>query len=111
MKNNEHIFFNTGKQIICLRLADIMFIESKHPYVHIFCTDDVWGLRMSLTQLQKKLPPRLFVRIHRSYLVSIAHITLYKDRIVHLGNIELPVQNGKVRQFKKALNIINTQYY
>ncbi|MBZ5857705.1 LytTR family transcriptional regulator DNA-binding domain-containing protein [Flavihumibacter profundi] len=32
----------------------------------------------------------MFVRIHRSCLVSIAHISFYRDGIVHLGDVEIP---------------------
>lgn len=62
----EHIFFNAEKHIARIRIADIMFIECNHPKIRIFCTDDVWDLRMSLELLQSKLPPKMFVRIHRA---------------------------------------------
>ena len=103
----EHIFFYAQKRIIRVRIADILFVECNNSNMRIFCTGYVWDLRMSLDLLQIKLPPDMFVRIHRSYLVAIAHISFYKNGIVQLGDIELPVQNGKVSHFKAALNIIN----
>jgi two-component system, LytTR family, response regulator len=105
----EHIFFNAEKHVTRVRIADIMFVECNHPNIRIFCTDDVWDLRMSLDLLQSKLPAHMFVRIHRSYLISIQHITFYMDGVVHLGDFELPVQYGKVRHFKAALDIINRE--
>ncbi|ULQ51711.1 LytR/AlgR family response regulator transcription factor [Flavihumibacter fluvii] len=105
----EHIFFNAEKHLARIRIADIMFVESKHRHVHIFCTDNVWDLRMSLDQLQTKLPSSMFVRIHRSYLVALQHITFYMDSVVHLGDFELPVQHGKVNEFKDAIDIINRE--
>ena len=105
--NQEHIFFTAEKHIARIRIADIMFIECHHRKVRIFCTDDVWDLRISLDQLQSKLPENMFVRIHRSYLVALHHITLYINSIVYMGDFELPVQNGKVNEFKAALNLIN----
>ncbi|ULQ50964.1 LytR/AlgR family response regulator transcription factor [Flavihumibacter fluvii] len=87
----EHISFYAEKRIIHVQVADIMFVECSQSNMRIFCTNHVWDLRMSLDHLQSKLPPGRFVRIHRSYLVAIEHISLYRKGIVHLGDIELPV--------------------
>ena len=102
----EHIFITTEKQVIRVRIADILFVDCYKRKSRIFCTDDVWTVHMSLAQLQKQLPAKMFVRIHFSYFVVIAHITSYKNGIVYLGDLELPIQYGKIGHFKAALNIL-----
>lgn len=105
----ESIFFNAEKRIANIRIADIMFVECNKPHVRIFCTNDVWDMRMSLDQLQSKLPENMFVRIHRTHLVGINHITFYMNSTVHLGEFELQVQHGKVRELRDALDILNRE--
>jgi two-component system LytT family response regulator len=105
---SEHCFFNVDRAIVHINISNILFIECNSPKLKIFCTDDVWEVRMSLNQLQRVLPPRMFLRVHRSYLVSIAHMTSYKHGIVHMGEFEIPVQHKIFSLQRKSLNIINT---
>ena len=48
----------------------ICWIESDRNYVSIFTEQDRINLKMSLGELEGQLPKRLFVRIHKSYIVA-----------------------------------------
>ncbi|KIC94649.1 LytR/AlgR family response regulator transcription factor [Flavihumibacter solisilvae] len=106
--NEEHVFFNVENRIVRVSIADIIFIECNHPRLLIITTDDVWTVRMSLDHLQRELPAERFVRVNRSFLVAIAHISYYHNGVVHMGDFEIPVQYGWVGLFKSKLNIINS---
>jgi two-component system, LytTR family, response regulator len=58
-------------------LADIDWIEAAGDYVHIHVGDKVYKTRSTFNELSRRLDPRRFVRIHRSYLVQ-------RDRIQEL---------------------------
>lgn len=103
----EFIFIYAKKGVMRVKLADILFVECYRFNMRIFCTNQVYDLRMSLGNLQSKLPPGKFLRIHRSYLIAVDHIGYYQKGIVYMGDYEIPVQKGKVGQFKASLNMIN----
>jgi DNA-binding LytR/AlgR family response regulator len=49
---------------------------------------------MSLKGLEEKLATHRFVRIHKSYLVSVDKIAAVKRDLVSIGNTELPLSEN-----------------
>lgn len=67
------------EQIICLSI--------EKNYIRIFLTDQSeLMVRSTLANAMKKLPKELFVKIHRSHVVSLLHIdSIFKDHVLLLG--------------------------
>ncbi|MEJ0106577.1 MAG: LytTR family DNA-binding domain-containing protein [Bacteroidota bacterium] len=72
---------------------DIQYIEAVDKYVKIFTVDSkkVYLLLFSMCQVEKLLPAGKFCRIHRSYIVSVQHITHFNNEICCITDKELPV--------------------
>jgi DNA-binding LytR/AlgR family response regulator len=49
---------------------------------------------MNLKTIEEDLPSSDFIRIHKSYIVSIRHITAVRGNSVFLGSKQLPVGNN-----------------
>lgn len=95
--------FREGQQKLFLK--HIQYVESdKHMLTfHVKGREE-----QSLTQkrrlddIQKELEPYGFIRVHKSYLVNVEHISLVKNYKVILKNgDELPVPREKFRQVKE----------
>ena len=86
-------------------MADIRYIEAMDNYVRIHLTGN--RLQMSkttLTSLLSQLPPRQFIRIHKSFIVSRAHIDSYTRQQVYIKGIGRPLPVG--RNFVDAIKQI-----
>ena len=59
-----------GKRILFLRVEEIDWIEAAGVYVQIHAAGKTWLHRTSLGELESKLDPRQFLRIHRSTMVN-----------------------------------------
>jgi len=71
----ESVFVRSGKRIIAVRTADILWIEANGDYCDLH-TDDASHLsNLSLSELEARLDPVKFSRVHRSFIVSTAAIT------------------------------------
>ena len=44
-----------------------------------------------MNELEKTLPARQFIRVHRSYLVSVAHIKTIYGNSIELGKQTIPI--------------------
>lgn len=91
--DGEHIFVNADYRVIKIFLKDIVYIESLDDYIKIHLTDSkpVMTL-MSLKKISEKLPAAQFIRVHRSYIVSVKQLSELAGRKVKLkSGIELPV--------------------
>ncbi len=72
----EYIFLKVEYQLVKVKLTDILYIEGLKDYVKVYLKDKPKPVLTltSLKRLEEKLPPQHFMRIHRSYIVSLDHI-------------------------------------
>ena len=100
----DYFFVNVDYSLVKLSFADIQYIEGLKDYIkiHIKSSPKAVITRMSMKSIEEELPPHLFVRIHKSYIVSIASITAIRKNSVFIGAMELPVSDN----YKDALTSI-----
>ena len=87
------------QDVVCLRIDE--------NYTNIFCNDGKkYIVRSTLSGVLKKLPPDLFIKIHRAYAVSINHIDdIAYDHLVMDGE-PLPIGRQYRESLLGKLNII-----
>ena len=74
--------------------ADIQYIESLENYLKVIAKQKTYVTRLTLKEAEERLPKRQFVRISRSYIVNVLHITSKGPDAVWIGAKELRI--GKV---------------
>jgi two-component system LytT family response regulator len=70
----ERIMVNVGSRYIFINTTDIIYISSNEKYVEIHTESKKYLLREAMKNIEKSLDPKLFTRIHRSYIVNINEI-------------------------------------
>ena len=100
----DYFFVNVDYSLVKLSFADILYIEGLKDYIkiHIKSSTKAVITRMSMKSIEEELPAHLFIRIHKSYIVSIASITAIRKNSVFIGAMELPVSDN----YKDALTAI-----
>lgn len=99
-------------KIYFLQVSEIDWIESAGNYVDIHTGDQTHLLRETMANLETKLDPEYFIRIHRTAIVNI-------DRIVDIQpdsyDYVVRMQNGKTlgmsRRYKEKLNNLIQQRF
>jgi DNA-binding LytR/AlgR family response regulator len=89
----NHFFINVDYSLLKVVFADIIWIEGLKDYIkiHLKSTSKPIIARMSMKALEEELPASLFMRIHKSYMVSKDAITSIKKNSLFLGATELPI--------------------
>jgi two-component system LytT family response regulator len=89
----EFFFVNVDYSLVKVLFADIVWIEGSGDYVkiHLKSSSKVLMVRTSAKTLEGELPGDKFIRIHKSYIVSVAGITAVRKNSVFIGELELPV--------------------
>jgi DNA-binding LytR/AlgR family response regulator len=100
----DYFFVNVDYSLLKVELADIQWIEGLKDYIKINLKSSSKPVitRMSMKALEDQLPPSKFIRIHKSYIVSIASITSIRKNSVFIGPAEFPVGDN----YKDALSIL-----
>lgn len=93
MQYLKRILVKTGNRINILSMDEVIRIKAEGYYVKLFTETESHLIRESMGNLEKKLDPQNFVRVHRSTIININYIkelqTLFKgDYIVILQDGE-----------------------
>lgn len=92
LEHEGFAYFRSERKMIKVKYDSIIFIESMKDYVKVVRTDDKPLLvKQSISSLENMLPTNQFIRIHRSFIVSISKITAFTNRDIEIGGIEIPI--------------------
>ncbi|HEX5171449.1 MAG TPA: LytTR family DNA-binding domain-containing protein [Cyclobacteriaceae bacterium] len=96
------LYFRSDRKMVKVFLDDIQYIESFKDYVVIHRENEPeLRIKQTLNHVQNMLPQNLFLRIHRSFIVSAKKITAFTKKDVEIGKIELPIGKSYTEGFKK----------
>ena len=91
-----YFFVNVDYSLVKVVFDDISYIEGLKDYVKIHLKSSPKAIitRMSMKSLEDELPVAVFIRIHKSYIVSAKHITAVRKNSVFIDAMELPVSDN-----------------
>ena len=75
-------------------------------YVKVHTAQKFHVLHSTLKSIEEKLPLNKFLRIHRSYIVSIQKIDFIQDGIISIGKSTIPVAETYRSVLNKRLNLL-----
>ncbi len=70
----ERLFVRTGDRIVPVAVADVTRAEAAGDYVQIHTRSGSHLLRLTLEDLERRLDPNRFVRVHRSHVVNLDRV-------------------------------------
>ena len=85
------IYIKAEKKSVRLLLKDILFIEGLKDCVKIYTTDKEVITYQTLGYLEEKLSSNYFIRVHRSYIISIQHISAFTAGHIEIGSQIIPI--------------------
>ncbi|MBX2934680.1 MAG: response regulator transcription factor [Ferruginibacter sp.] len=86
------IYLKVDKDMKKIFIGNIMYIESCKDYVTIFLADGKKLLvKQSISAIENLLSDLKFLRVHRSYIISINKVSGYNSLSVQLGETEIPI--------------------
>lgn len=102
----EYIFLKVEYQLVKVLLKDIVYIEGYKDYIKVHLAEKSSPL-LSLTSLknmEELLPSEHFMRIHRSYIISLDHIVSITKNTVNMGNLNITVSELYKEKFLQFVN-------
>jgi len=86
-----HIFIRTDQRYINVALDDLRYIEAWRNYCRVFTYRQTYLVLIQLYKVENILPPSHFVRIHRSYIVSLSYMESFDNKYVYVDGAQLPI--------------------
>jgi DNA-binding LytR/AlgR family response regulator len=78
-------------------------------YIKVFTTNGMLITKQSITSVETMLPGNLFLRTHRSFIVSVAKIHSYTTELIEIGKTEVPI--GKLFRNEVMKNISSSRSF
>jgi DNA-binding LytR/AlgR family response regulator len=93
-KGEECVWVRADRKNVKIRIDDILYIEGLKDYVKIFQLGGMIISKIPLKKMVEILPSDKFLQIHRSFVVSLNHLTAFNNEDIEIGQKILPI--GKV---------------
>jgi two-component system LytT family response regulator len=87
----DFIFLNVQKKKVKILFSEILYIESQREYIRIVTTKKAYLSKMGTQEIEDLLPPTLFKRIHRSFIIAVNKIESFTAEEVEVNGVSIPV--------------------
>lgn len=87
----DHIFIKSNSKFFRVNFSEIFYVEGMKDYLKIHTPDYTLVTHQTMNELEKLLPARQFIRVHRSYLVAVAHIRAIYGNSIEVGKVTIPI--------------------
>lgn len=104
--NRPFIFVKCERRMKKIYLDEILYIEAQRNYLAIYTEHDNHLAYISISDIEDKLPTNMFLRIHRSFIISLSKLEGFNQSNVIIQKKEIPVGRNYKEQYKKALNYL-----
>jgi two-component system LytT family response regulator len=90
-KTESFVYFRADRKMVKVMLRDILYIESMKDYVKLFTVNGTVITKQSISSVEEMLPEKEFIRVHRSYIVSLSKIKTFTSELLEIENTEIPI--------------------
>ena len=90
-RNDSFVYFRADRKMVKVLLNEILYIESMKDYVKVVTVDSTIITKQSISSVEAMLPEKLFVRTHRSFIVSLHKIKSFTNELIEVSNASIPV--------------------
>tara|TARA_R110002073_G_scaffold279026_1_gene442789 strand:+ start:19630 stop:20340 length:711 start_codon:yes stop_codon:yes gene_type:complete len=90
----DFIFVRSDRKMIKVNFEAINYIESLSDYVKINLGDKTIITRETISGIEAKLPTHHFIRVHRSFIVSVSKIESFTNEFIEINKKAIPISRS-----------------
>lgn len=114
-KNNEkanptieanEFYVNIGNRLIKIDIPLVTLVQAKGDYIVIKTDTNTYTVHTTLKKIEDILPDKLFLKVHRSYIINTKKIIDIEDNSVLIGKDVVPVSRGNKSELINRLNLL-----
>ncbi len=103
----DEIFVNTDKRLVRISVDKICVVEAKGDYILVKMEDQkVHIVRSRFKNMEERLSPDKFIKVHRSYIINISKIVDIEDSSILVNNEIVPISRSHRSEVIEKLNLL-----
>ena len=104
---NDYLFVKTGQKgkMVKIDFNDIIYIEGRSNYIAFHIFNKVILSHITLRDIETYLPKNMFMRVHKSYIISLNKIIAIENNEIRLAgsSASIPLSVGYKEAFLTRL--------
>jgi DNA-binding LytR/AlgR family response regulator len=100
---DNHIFIKSNSKFFKVNFSEVIYIESMKDYLKIHTAEYNLVTHQTMNDMEKILPSKQFIRVHKSYIVAIARIKSIYGNSVEMEKATIPIG---INYKEKVMNLI-----
>jgi len=85
------LYIKSAHKNVRLNPDDILYMESMKDYVKICTAEGTITTKYKISDMDAQLTGKGFLRVHRSFIINMKHLTAFTASDVEIGKIEIPI--------------------
>ena len=102
----EELYVKSESKIVKINLKELLYVEALADYIIMHTPAHKYIVHSTMKGIEKRLPEKNFIRIHRSFIVNTSKIDHIEDLSVVINKKYLPIGASYKDAFMKRLNIL-----
>ncbi|MFB9053641.1 LytR/AlgR family response regulator transcription factor [Formosa undariae] len=105
-EKKEFLFVKSEYKQLRIKLADVLYFEGLKDYIKIWLKDNPKAILtiMSLKSLEEELPKSDFMRVHRSFIVSLKNVEVVERSQIIINNQRITISEQYKPKFLEYIN-------
>ncbi|PQV47816.1 LytTR family two component transcriptional regulator [Jejuia pallidilutea] len=105
-EEKEFLFVKSEYKQLRIKLADVLYFESLKDYIKIWLKDNPKPILtlMSLKSLEEELPETQFMRVHRSFIISLKNVETIERSQIIINKQRITVSEQYKSKFLEFIN-------
>jgi DNA-binding LytR/AlgR family response regulator len=104
-EKDKFLMLKADSGLVRVILTDILFIEGLDNYLKIhLCNEPPIVIRLTMKTLTEMLNESEFLRVHRSYIVSLGRIESIRQKVITIAGEEIPIGKNYEDKLKTIFN-------
>lgn len=102
----EHFYVRTSYKMEKVQLKEILYVESMREYVSIFTSSKRYVVHQTMNKMAERLELPHFMRVHRSYIVSMNAINAINGNTIQISDKVIPIGGSYRKTFFEQIDLL-----
>jgi DNA-binding LytR/AlgR family response regulator len=103
--SDDSIFIRADGKIYKILQNDVLYAEASGNYTKIVTANNIFMPTMTFSAAEELLPKKIFVRVHRSFIINKNRISHIDGNRVYVGKTEIPIGSNYKEVFLKEIGL------
>ena len=91
---SDYFFVKSESRFEKILFKDVLYVESLQNYTVIYTTEKKFIAYLTLSSLEDQLPKDTFVKVHKSYIISVPAVNSIEGNEIVIGKAHIPISRS-----------------